>query len=324
MIYAAGLELSNVSESWNGRSISLSEGVPHRYIFNEENPIMIYSYHVSDTSKNLILNFNLIDKEYFDINVYINKKKHVVIATVYRSGQIIIKKKEFLGRCVKFEVCTVDVRITMRNSNRGRALEFTMYQLDKTPFYLQKNVVKQDILNGNIPKHYYFDIAKGEYGDITLDFKRGSGDIYASVQSRKLDTPMNNPEWRGKYHFPNTIEESLKYDIFGKKILITEESTNKCIDGCYVLITIFSNVRYYGNMDDEETPFRISINPRIMKTDQNVKSPKVRITVNDFIIGNIMYGLPENRKYDYYSLILPYESEQIIIDWQADSPTNKR
>ena len=321
MIYAAGLELSNFTDSWNGRSISLSEGVTHTYIFNDENPYIVYSYHVSDTTKKLVIYFNLIDKEYFDVNVDINKKKDVLIATVYRSGQITIKKKEFLGRCVQFEVCTVDVRITMRRSSRGRMLEFTMYQLDKTPFYLEKNVVKQDILNGNIPKHYYFDIAKGEYGDITLDFKRGSGNIFAAIQSRKLDTPMNDPEWRGIYHFPTTINESLKYDTYWKKILITEESTNNCTDGCYVLITIVSNVRYYGALDDEETPYRISINPRIMKTDQNVQSPKVRINVNDFIIGNIMYGVPENRKYDYYSLILPYESEQIIIDWQADSPS---
>ena len=321
MIYASGLELSNSTEQWNGRSISLSEGVPHTYIFNKDYPLIIYSYHVSDTSNNLILNFNLIDKEYFDVNVDINGVKDVVITTVYRSGQIVIKQKEFAGRCVELEICTVDVKIRMRSSRRGRKLEFTMYQLDKTPFYLQKNVVKQDILNGNKPKHYYFDITNEETGDITLDFKRGSGKIFASIQKRKLDKPMDQPEWRGMYRFPMTIDESLKYDIYGKKIIIYDDSVKHCSDGCYVLITIFSSVRYYGVMDDEVTPFRISINPKIVRKDSYYPSPRVRINVNDFIIGNIMYGLPENRKYDYYSLILPYESEQIIIDWQADSPS---
>ena len=63
-----------------------------------------------------------------------------------------------MGRCVDFEVRIVDVKIRMYNSTMDRMLEFKMYQLDKTPFYLEKNKVKQDILNGNIPKYYYFNI----------------------------------------------------------------------------------------------------------------------------------------------------------------------
>ena len=321
MIYATGIEITNFTQQWNGRSISLSEGVPHRYRFNEEHPYIVYSYHVSDPTKNLILNFNLLDKEYFDVNVDINKRKDVIFSTVYRNGQITITDEELKGYCVEFEVCTVDVKISMRSSKMGRMLEFTMYQLDKNPFYLEKNVVKQDILNGNMPKHYYFDISNQEYGDITLDFKRGSGKMYASIQSRTLDKPMADPEWRGKYHFPQTIDESLKYDVYGKKIIIAAENTTKCENGCYVLITIFSSVRYYGIMDDKVTPFRISINPRIMQIYDFVLSPRVKINVNDYIVGSIMYGATENRKYDYYSFVIPYESEQLMIDWQADSPS---
>lgn len=34
--------------------------------------------------------------------------------------------------------------------NLTKTLELTMYQIDKTPFYLEKNAVKQDVLHGNI------------------------------------------------------------------------------------------------------------------------------------------------------------------------------
>ena len=207
----------------------------------------------------------------------------------------------------------------MWNSTRDRKVETTMYQLDGLPFYLEKNVLRDDIINGNIPKHYYFDIGSGEYGDITLDFKRGSGFIYASVEPRIKSVIPANTDWRGLYKFPTSIIGTLKYRTYGKKIMINEDDTKICtgIGGCYVLITIESNM-YNQNA---ETPFRISIIPRIMKTDENIPSPKVKINVNEFIIGDILKGQADNRKYDYYSLILPYDSDYILIDWQADNPT---
>ena len=75
MIYTAGLEINDFNQQWNGRSILLSEGDLYIYVFNENNPFIIYLYYVSNPSKNLILNFNLINKKYFDVNFYISKKK---------------------------------------------------------------------------------------------------------------------------------------------------------------------------------------------------------------------------------------------------------
>ena len=324
MVYASGLELSDPSEVWNKRSISLSEGVTHRYTFNKTYPLIYYSYQISDIKNTLVLNFNLIDKYYFDISIFINNN-NVQNTKIYRNSQILFKQKELRDKCEiggnEFEVCTIVVRIQMQDNYRDRTMEFTMYQIDKNPFYLEKNVVRDDVVIGNNPKHYYFDISDQEYGDITLDFKRGSGFIYVSVEKQNLDKPMDYPDWRGIYHFPTTIEESLKFVTYGKKIIISQANTTKCTDGCYVLITVVSNVRYYGVMDDPDTPFRISINPRIMKIDKNIPIPKVRINVNDFIVGDIISSNDTQRKYDYYSIILPYQSDKVIFDWQADGPS---
>ena len=112
----------------------------------------------------------------------------------------------------------------------------------------------------------------------------------------------------------------MKYNYFGKKILITEKNTEKCSNGCYVLISIVSNSINHKIGDDEILPLRISINPRIMKADHNVESPKVKIFANEFIIGDIEYSLSAKRKYDYYYINLPHDSDYIYIDWQADSP----
>ena len=322
IVYTSGLEMSTSLDDWNERSISLSEGVPHRYTFSNEYPFIAYAYHVSEIKHTLVINFNLIDKEYFDIFIYINGISYNN-ETIFSNTQFYIKKIDFQNRCNIYEVCTVIVKVQMKNFNGNKAVEIVMYQIDNNPFYLEKNAIRQDIIHGNKVKHYYFGIGKGEYGDITLDFKRGSGNIYASVEKRILDNdkPFNRSEWRGLYHFPMSFSESLKYELYGKKVIISENDTEKCSGGCYILISIVNNIRYYNNPDDETIPLRISIIPRIMRIDTNFPVTKVRINVNEFVVGNIIYGFGERRKYDYYSLILPYDSDYVIIDWQGETPS---
>ena len=317
-VNVAGLELSNSDKEWNGRSISLSEGVPHTYVFSNEYPLIYYSYHASNINNTLVLNFNLIDKATFNVTIKVNRKNPST-STIYRNTQLYVIKDDFEKNCLEDEVCTVDVEVLMWNSTGERKVELIMYQLDGLPFYLEKNVLRDDILNGNNPKHYYFDIGSDEYGDITLDFKRGSGFIYATVVPRINPVKPENPDWRGLYKFPTSISGTLKYMTYDKKIMITPKDTENCTNsGCYVLITIEGNLNLQSNV---ETPYRISIIPRIMKIDNTIESPKVKINVNEFIIGSILKGQAENRKYDFYTLILPYNSDYILIDWQADNPT---
>ena len=319
IVNVAGLELS--TGSFNGRAISLSEGVPHMYTYTNDHPLMYYAYHVSRQQQTLVINFNLIDKTYFLIDILINGVNSIRTQQIYRNSQLYINESDFKGNCPdNEEVCTVIVMVQMLDSPLEKRVEVTMYQMDGLPFYLEKNVVRDDVIHGNFSKHYYFDIVKGEYGDITLDFKRGSGYIYASVQKRNLEQSMDHPEWRNFYHFPTTIDESLKFRTYGKKIEIFDKDTEDCDEGCYVLITIISNLDLPATEYIEEIPFRISINPRIMKTGSNVESPKVKISVNEFIIGDIIFGLSEKRKYDYYSVNLTFESDYVMFDFQADSP----
>ena len=321
MIYVAGLELMNMHSSiLNDVSISLSEGVPHRYTYNPNYPVMSYSYHVSDIANIVVLNFYLIDKANFEVHIFIANQE-LKKKIIYRNTQLYINETEFGDICEFQEVCSVNVNVQLLHVEKNKTLELTIYQIDNNPFYLEKNVMKLDVLHGNRYKYYYFDIGNGEYGDITLDFKRGSGNIYATVVPRNLETPMNEPEWRGKYRFPNKNEESLKYDTYIKKIIITEEDTKNCTNGCYVLISIVSNIDRDGEFEDVYSPYRIGIIPRIINTnDKYLGNPKVLINVNEFIIGNIKFTSSEDIKIDYYSVILQYESEYVYFDWQADSP----
>ena len=70
----------------------------------------------------------------------------------------------------------------------------------------------------------------------------------------------------------------------------------------------------------EESTFRISINPRVIKANNIIDMPKVLMNVNEFVIGDLILVGDERRAYDYYTVKLPFESDYIIFDFQADSP----
>ena len=159
-------------------------------------------------------------------------------------------------------------------------------------------------------------------GDITIDYKRGSGYIYAKVVPKTNMEYDPEAEWRGIYTFPKDKDDSLRYESYLKKIIIDTDDTKDCENGCYVLIAIMNSFYRENSKFDEETaflPYRISITPKIANSEyffeENAK-PKVKIRVNEFIIGNIYPTL--DKIYEFYEVNLPFESEYILIDWQAD------
>ena len=253
---------------------------------------------------------------------------------MYRNQQIIIPSsildnEDPSKKICKEEdvVCTIDIFVDLNREgdSNDKKFELTVNQIKGAPTYLQKNVVKQDILISSERKYYYFDIGKGETGDITIDYIRGCGHIYAQVVNKKLDEKTEDAEWRGIFNFPKskTEEEGLPYKTYLKKLEIKEEHTKDCDEGCFVLITVESSL-YQGEESEEEeeeeklTPYRITITPRVFPSGVSYL-PKVSIPLNQFIIGNV-YESGEEIK-TFYKVFIPYDSDFIIFDWQADMCT---
>ena len=322
VLYITGLELSN-SNIGVERSISVSEGVPQYYVFSNNYPFIKYSYHISDRNNAVIINLNLLDKTKYIVLILFNNEVYKNV-TIYRNDNIFVYSSDLENKCPEDEICTMNVDIILENKNdeKLRKLETTIYQVDGAPIYLEKNQIKQDILIGNKKKYYYFDVGKYDMGDITINYKRGSGHIYAVTVNKTDMEYFENAEWRGIYTFPKGKNKTLPYDTYLKKITIPSENTQNCFNGCYVLITI-ENSDFRENIEDKEeiylTPYRFTITPRIIGSDDYLLegySPVIKMRVNDFVIGNIFPS--SNKIYEYYKITLPYESEFIFIDWQAD------
>ena len=327
MVYVSGLELNDKSSSTQ-KTISLSEGVPHSYIFTQNYTRMGYSYHLADRNLPVVIDFNLIDKDIFKVSILFNYATYKDI-DVYRNLQVFINSKDLNMFCPEDEICTINVFITLANFTKPRRVETTISQVNGAPTYLEKNVFKQDYIVGNYNKYYYFDIGEEERGDVTIYYKRNSGHIYGTIVSKMEVEEIKDADWRGIYKFPkNQSESSLVYDPYYQKLIIQDMNSQNCTYGCYVLLTVrASNERQEVNTTDQDLiPYRITIIPRIKVrnvTEYN-QYPKVKIPVNEYIIGDINVKKDENgtrqESYNYYEIWLPYDSDLIYIDWQADKP----
>ena len=333
MIYVSGLELEN-KDTGGQRAISLSEGVPHSFLFSEKYYTMSYAYHLSDLDNPVAIDLNLIDKSTFKVNIYFDYFQFKNV-TVFRNQQIFIYPNELKDHCLPDEVCTIIIVIQMdikANSNKlDKIVETTITQVKGSPIYLGKNVLRQDFLVGENPKFYYLDIGKDEQGDITINYKRGSGNIFAKIVPKTEMEKMSDSQekkdtdWRGIYKFPRNKDESLRYETYLKKILISTEDTKNCEKGCYVLITVqASNLKDTNYTDEKDVylPHRFTIIPRIIQSSltQFADIPSVFIPMNEFIIGNVEPTYEGEYLYYYYDTVLPFESEYLMIDWQADAP----
>ena len=59
---------------------------------------------------------------------------------------------------------------------------------------------------------------------------------------KNTDKIEEGANWREKYKFPETVEESMEFYGYIKKIMIRKNETNKCEDGCYLLLTLRTSV----------------------------------------------------------------------------------
>ena len=320
MLYVSGLELEG-SDKKSDRAISISENVPQFFNFTSDNFYIRYVFHIADLNNVVVVNFNLIDKAKFHVTLRIGyKHENTIDRDINRNSQLFVDR-QYLNQCEEDEACQLYILIRLEEEKEFKRMETTVTQIKGAPIYLQKNVMTQDILVNSEPKYYYFDIGKEEYGDIKIDYRRGSGNIFAAVVNKTGVEENMRADWRGMYDFPVSVYDSLRYETYLRKIVFTPTDTEQCENGCLILITVRSTTSPSlpdNYTQDNITLSKISITPRVIpkELEKIEDTPMISVTVNEFIIGNIYES--DKSIYEFYKIYLPFDSESIVIDWQSD------
>ena len=319
MVYASSLELNSIEEL-DERQILLSDNEPKQIVFKDNYNTIEYLYPHSDINKDVIIKFNLLDIAKYSVDISFDHTKPTYSYTYTQTGNDIIylSKNEWKNICKSNNVCPIIITIkldsTFVEKNPQLLISVKTVQ-DSLPTYLTKNEVYTDFLLGENWQFYFTELGLNDEADVIVNYRRGSGRIYGKIVQKDAVTPEPDADWREMYKFPKTVNESLNFYGYIKKLIINKENTTNCQNGCYLLLSLKTSIEANITYDYREHPFNIFIHSVPVGTTQE-NLPVITVPLEEYITGNI-FKLGNDYIDEYFYVLFPHDSEKIIIDIQS-------
>ena len=314
MVYASSSVINK--EELDERQIVISDNEPKQIAFKGSVKEIEYLYPHTNRNNDIIIKFNFLDIAQYivEISYGVPKKESFT-----QSGNDLIYIHHHQWENTTFEdVLPIIIKINISKTfvEVEPKLEISVKTVqDNTPSYIKKNEAQIDFLLGNNTQYYYTDLGKGEEGNAIVNYHRGSGRLFGKIVKKNMDKPEEGANWREMYKFPETVEESLEFNGYVKKIMIRKEETDKCDDGCYLLLTLRSSIIPEKYFDFREHPFNIKIYTTTPVSGKDT-IPIITIPLNEYIIGNI--NINEDKSIsEFYSTYFTHDSDSILIDFQS-------
>ena len=319
MVYISSIEMDVSSENEYDKEIVIPENIQQQILLNEKTRGIKFLYPLSETEGNVLLNFIIIQNSPLNVSISYESNKKKYEYYVANSQTILLQKDIIRGEnnCnQKNQVCNIIINIIPVNeSDLSQGILFALSAKSKEiiPIYIKKTIMKEDSLSGNEIEYYYTDIIKDEEGEIIVNFDRGNGNIFARIYDK--NSTDNNSDWMGKIHLPKPNDNDiLKTDPYLKKVLYSKEDSSKCNKGCYLIIGVQNMI--HSETENEKFLYDISIMIYILS--KNEKRQITSIPIDKYII----HSLPQNEilddYYKYYSLYVPSEAKELIIEFQSE------
>ena len=319
MLYVAGYEVNNDVETENIREIVVAENINQQIIFEENFSKIRFTYPIVNIYRDLTYHVNVIDRARYKINGYLNGQLIIKDLRVSVTQTFYIFGNEYTSYCSRGELCSfsLDVELEEKIVPTNPMIEITFREILSVPSYLQKGNAKLDYVCGDRFYYLYTDIGKNDEGEISLNFLREFGSLWAKIVKKDLKNAEPEANWRKYYRMPGPEwEDSLPFNDYTKKLTISSQDTNDCINGCYLLMTV--QINDIGDYVPDYIFYSFSI---LVKTTPINKTyteiPKVVIQVNEFIVGSLdITKMDEGNISEFYEVWLPHDSDSVEFDWQ--------
>ena len=313
MLYISGYE----AENDNSREIIIPENINQQIIFEKNLKKIRFLFPSTNPFKDLLIYFNVIDKSYYDINIFIDKQ-NIQSVTITNTEVFYIRSSIITSQCRENSLCPIVIQIEYIKEilKIEPMIEITVRYTKNSPSYLQKNKIKNDFVCGDLIYYLYTDLGKNDNCEISVNFLRDSGEIYGKVVRKDQRAPHEESNWKGIYRFPSyEWEDSLPFNSYTKKMIVSPKDTEHCIEGCYLLISIRTS--QIGEYIDDSKISQFTILARITNNNElETDIPNIIIQTEEIILGNI--NITENKiVHDFYEIWLPHDSERIEFDFQS-------
>ena len=318
-VYVSSIEITEELNDYS-RDILLPDNTPQQVQFGEKSNHITFGYTHADFSNDLLIKFNLIHTAKYIVRFYYENKLRTKFdeTTIVANNLIYLESDEWLNTICwdNKRVCYIQIDITLVEFkvNLKPILEISVKSMGSNfVSYISKNELKMDYVQNTKSQYYYTEIGKNEKGFISINFLRGSGRMYSKIIKMNIDEPEEGANWRGKYVLPFEEDEDMKMDPFTKKTRI--QNTDKCRDGCYLLLKVFSDVDVDKDYNFVNYPYTIIINT--IPSSYYDLIPPVKISIDQYIVGAVT---PYDKIIsEFYSVWLKYDANFVVIDFQTNT-----
>ena len=308
-IYSCGAKSSEEFDD-NSRDILVQDNIPQEVIFNKNSKHYSFGYVHVNYKNDLLIKFKLKHNAKYKVELYSQKSISLKRETIVEDDLLYFNSSLWEQECENDEICYLQLDITLeltKDNDADTILEFTAKSKDSNfVSYIPKNYIKKDYIQNDISQNYYTELGINEEGFVNVNFLRGSGKALAKIVS--INETENGANWRGKYKLP-TEDDAIEIDPFSKRLNFNISTTNnKCIDGCFLLITIVSDVKDNYN-GIRNYPYILTVYSHLHdKSSQPIISP-----LSTYIKGSI----GTNNISEFHSFWLLSDADKVIIDLQS-------
>ena len=319
MLYLAGYESSdNESET----EIVLVENLNQKITFNKNLKSIRFLYPHPNPQKDLAININIINSAKFNVKLYMNSLTVPFLEdNISKSQVLFISQYEMQRACEIDTLCNIIAQIECTDNLENSLLNLPTIEIFfrpilNVPTYLKKNEIKNDFSYDYRRVYLYTDVGENDIVEITVNYLRDFGKIYGKIVKIEDTTPDKNAEWRGLYDMPSENMNSLEFNGYTKKLIVNEQETKDCKNGCYLLISI--QVPQTGDFSVISKFYPFSILTRLFQSNYTyLDIPKIIIDVDEYIVGNVDVSQDE-KIYQFYEILLPYDSDNVEFEFQSE------
>ena len=275
-------------------------------IVKEENPTIFFFDNNLREIKLLYDFANIKDKSFITFSFIFNEiaKFEIEISETKQKRKISNSNNIFLTNESIDKLDSLHIKLKRIDENESPVfLSFRVITNNFNPILLQKNYLNQGFITSNNNfQYYYMDIYNDEEGEIMLHDKRQNGKLIGKICKKEKEHQINIDDY-------NQINEciDLEFKEHIRKLNFTFSETNKCEDGCLLLI-IYNYDKIYAQ---KNLGFEFTLLTRIWNKNDWSDTNIVNIPNNEYIFGYFDKNIINHH---YYSIFVPNETDKIYIE----------
>ena len=302
------LTINSINE--NNPMINIQNKDGAFFYFKDYNKLTIsYQLRRTYTIDFAALFFQFNENSNFSINIT-GRNKNLINKNIYNSTYIYLYNYIFANASINYNIINLKIEIEKYDYNKSINFFFKIIE-NRMISILKKNSLNYCFSTTSTNNQFfYFEVFKGEEGEINLHHKRFSCSLTAKIVTKDK---VNYADLFN-YNTYNVYEDDtlLNYNVHSLKLKYTYKDTINCIKGCFILIIYrFNNCKN----DYIDIGYEFTLLSRSWSY-SNFMPEIIDIPYNEYILGAFEKG--SLNTHHYYCIDIPNDTEKIIIQFEGN------